>query len=175
MNIPVYKSTGGIECRPDTTWERENKDFYSPDFVCRYEYSPVVFARIAKAGKCISPKFAERYYDGTGFGLLLYPDGLSYMDHTSILPMPLYNKLTPNHPGNEFVLRQDGAEIFNSREGFIDKIEAAICEASKYLTLRIGDMIAVELTECRELALPDNCILSGTFADNDTFCFRIIR
>ena len=59
-------------CRPDTTWERENKDFYSPECVNEIYWTPVVFARVCKAGKCVGKKFVERYYDGIGCGMLMY-------------------------------------------------------------------------------------------------------
>ena len=73
MNI-IVKPYGSdlCYCRPDTTWERENKDFYSPECVNEIYWTPVVFARISKAGKCIGRKFVERYYDGVGCGMLLY-------------------------------------------------------------------------------------------------------
>ena len=73
MNIIVkpYGSTL-CYCRPDTTWERENRDFYSPECVNEICWTPVIFARISKAGKCVSGKFVERYYDGFNFGVLMY-------------------------------------------------------------------------------------------------------
>ena len=73
MNI-IVKPYGSdlCYCRPDTTWERENKDFYSPECVNEIYWTPVVFARISKAGKCVGRKFIERYYDGVGCGMLLY-------------------------------------------------------------------------------------------------------
>ena len=73
MNI-IVKPYGSelCYCRPDTTWERENKDFYSPECVNEIYWSPVVFARVSKAGKCVGKKFVERYYDGVGCGVLLY-------------------------------------------------------------------------------------------------------
>ena len=73
MNI-IVKPYGSdlCYCRPDTTWERENKDFYSPECVNEIYWTPVVFGRISKAGKCIGRKFIERYYDGVGCGMLLY-------------------------------------------------------------------------------------------------------
>ena len=73
MNI-IVKPYGSdlCHCRPDTTWERENKDFYSPECVNEIYWTPVVFARVSKAGKCIGSKFVERYYDGVGCGMLLY-------------------------------------------------------------------------------------------------------
>ena len=73
MNI-IVKPYGSdlCYCRPDTTWERENKDFYSPECVNEIYWTPVVFARISKAGKCVGKKFVERYYDGVGCGILMY-------------------------------------------------------------------------------------------------------
>ena len=73
MNIIVKPYGSNLcYCRPDTTWERENKDFYSPECVNEIYWSPVVFARVSKAGKCVGKKFVERYYDGVGCGMLLY-------------------------------------------------------------------------------------------------------
>ncbi len=73
MNI-IVKPYGSdlCYCRPDTTWERENKDFYSPECVNEIYWTPVVFARISKAGKCVGSKFVGRYYDAVGCGLLMY-------------------------------------------------------------------------------------------------------
>ena len=73
MNI-IEKPYGSslCYCRPDTTWERENKDFFSPECVNEIYWTPVVFARVSKAGKCVGRKFVERYYDGVGCGMLLY-------------------------------------------------------------------------------------------------------
>ena len=73
MNI-IVKPYGSdlCYCRPDTTWERENKDFYSPECVNEIYWTPIVFARISKAGKCVGKKFVQRYYDGVGCGMLMY-------------------------------------------------------------------------------------------------------
>ena len=73
MNI-IVKPYGSdlCYCRPDTTWERENKDFFSPECVNEIYWTPVVFARVSKAGKCVGKKFVERYYDGIGCGMLMY-------------------------------------------------------------------------------------------------------
>ena len=72
MNIIVITADGHVRCRPDTTWEREDKDIYAPEQVSSYSYSPVLFARISKAGKCIGEKFVDRYYDAVNYGMLLY-------------------------------------------------------------------------------------------------------
>ena len=93
MNILV-KPYGSdmFHCRPDTTWERENKDFFSPECVNEIYWTPVVFARVCKAGKCVGSKFVERYYDAVGCGLLMYCSGQAMISNgplpTSWAPPP---------------------------------------------------------------------------------------
>lgn len=186
MNI-IIKHKGGIYCRPDTTWERENKDLYSPDFVNGYSYAPVAFARICKAGKCIGKKFAGRYYDSVNFGVMLYVTNMledgsraeaSCTDHTSFLPAPLYNPAVFNTEGNEFFLDLDGSTSFTAAtdSSLVSRLEEAICDASQKVSLRIGDMVALELDEIRPLLTKEDkeVQISGRFCDNELFKCRII-
>ena len=93
MNI-IVKPYGSdlCYCRPDTTWERENKDFFSPECVNKIYWTPVVFARVSKAGKCVGSKFVGRYYDAVGCGLLMYCSGQAMISNgplpTSWAPPP---------------------------------------------------------------------------------------
>ena len=198
MNIIVkpYGSTL-CSCRPDTTWERENKDFYSPECVNEVMWTPVVFARVSKAGKCIGNKFAGRYYDGVGCGILMYcatdEAVTSCADHTSILPMPLYNPEVLDGR-KEFVVTKNGNLaaarsidavspagqndlVMSTEQGeWRHLLEDAICNASRLTSLRIGDFVAVELTPLQSLAAREESEVSvkGTFCDNDIFDFNII-
>ena len=163
MNIIVKTHEGRCYCRPDTTWEREDRDLFSPDSVNSYLYTPVLFARICKAGKCIGRKFAERYYDSIGYGILLYDGTLmdgsamayaasSCRDQTSVLPFPMYNRVTLQEGSNEFTVEKDGSELFRTSCGSQKMIEDAVSEVSHTVSLRIGDMVAVELADPAPLA-----------------------
>lgn len=238
MNIVVQRYDGRVECRPDTSWEREDKDLYAPDFVSGYLYSPVLFARISKAGKCIGSKFAARYYDAVNYGVLLYAsicdpfpenavckDGMtdtlprklspanendvpggdtgestglsSVMDHTSVLPFPMYDKITLGSGKNEFRICLDAGPVsgkeenatgdrivFNTSCGSTELIEKALCHISEFVSLRIGDIIAVELARQDILVSRKDCRktdgnvtttrLYGSFCGNTSFDFNII-
>lgn len=191
MNITVktYCSAGYV-CRPDTTWERESKDFFSPEYVRNILYSPVLFARISKAGKFISEKFVSRYYDGLNFGILLYPENIleekglaqaSVLDHTSILPFPLYGKEAIASEGNEFLFRKDGEVLFSIRTGegtdLIAAMESCITESSMYVSQRIGDLVAVELAGPQPLMSENEkrAGISATFCDGTLFGLSIVR
>ena len=190
MNIIVKPYGSSLcYCRPDTTWERENKDFYSPECVNELHWAPIVFARICKAGKCIGGKFAPRYYDAFNFGALLYchtsesPDiaFTSCADHTSLLPAPLYNPVVMENEDNIFEVKKNGEKIFTSRDISIEAslkevIEDAICKASRLTTLRIGDFIAVELAPVSLMAAScdGETSLKATYCENELFDIKLI-
>lgn len=190
MNIVVITSNGKCIVRPDTTWERDNEDFFPPEFVDRLSYSPVLFARISKPGRSVGEKFADRYYDGIGYGVLLYPQDLvdgsetgyacaSCLDHTTFLPFPLYNKITLGQ-GNEFKLyvskgTTPSRRIFVHDAGTAQMIEAAIAEATKYVYVRSGDILAIELKPRRALCrrADGEVSVKGKYCGNITMDFRI--
>ena len=184
MNIIVKPCSSDIcYCRPDTTWERENKDFYSPECVNEVLWAPVVFARISKAGKCIGNKFADRYYDAIGCGMLMYGnnDLISCIDHTSRLPLPMYSPLVLDEDKSLDIkvtrLGKEGDEVHTFALSRMKKVvEETICKASQLTSLRIGDLLAIELTPLESLA--DRSIgdvsVQGTFSENEIFEFKVI-
>ena len=157
MNI-IVKPYGSelCYCRPDTTWERENKDFYSPECIEDLFWTPVLFAKVNKAGKCIGKKFVSRYYDAVGCGLLLYTGQdmafSSCADHTSLLPSPTSDPSTLENWNCSFAVYRDGEDIFSSTDLNKEELEATICSASKLTSLRIGDFVAIELAPMQILA-----------------------
>ena len=178
MNIIVKPYGSSLcYCRPDTTWERENKDFYSPECVNEIHWTPVVFARISKAGKCVGKKFVERYYDGVGCGMLMYCGDSVIVDKSSILPHPLFQPVVLEDE-KEFVvnvspINQDSSVILS---GAKDLLEEALCNASQLTSLRIGDFVAVELRELQKLASKEDgtVAVKGEFCEKEIFSFNII-
>ena len=172
--------------RPDTTYKRGDDASYLPEFVNEVTWSPVVFARICKAGRSVAAKFADRYYDAVGYGVFLYAENLidgqpegfaaaSCLDHTSFLCYPLYSKETLGMEGNEFIIKKDGGELFRTKAVGADFLEKALEEASKSCYLRSGDYLAVELAPRNSLlsANEGNCRVQGTFCGNSIVDFEV--
>ena len=202
MNIVVQTYDGRVQCRPDTSWEREDRDLFAPDFISAYDFVPVLFARICKAGKCIGGKFAGRYYDAVNYGILLDAitvsgEPIRIMDRTSVLPFPMYDKITLGSGKNEFRICLDAGPVsgkeenatgdrivFNTSCGSTELIEKALCHISEFVSLRIGDIIAVELARQDILVSRKDCRktdgnvtttrLYGSFCGNTSFDFNII-
>ena len=124
MNIVVRSREKYCICRPDTSWERENKPVYAQEAVQGYDFAPVLFVRICKAGKCIAEKFASRYYDAFNFGILLSGrlrlgedsgTGASVsdcLDHSSILPFPLFNPIVLENEEKSFIFQVCGKDTY---------------------------------------------------------------
>lgn len=185
MNISVQPyGSSRCYCRPDTTWERESKDFYSPESVNTLHWTPVAYVRISKAGKCISGKFVSRYYDGVGFGTLLYigdflPDlaSASCADHSSILPSPVGGPDLLESTDKTYEVFRNGEKVFCCTvEGLKEKVEEAICRASKLTTLRIGDFVAIELAPSVQICdrSEEETKIKAVFGENDLFDFKLI-
>lgn len=176
MNIIVslFGSNGTDYCfRPDTTLEKESFDYYIPDGVSELTYSPVLFVRLCRAGKAIGEKFAGRYYDSGGFGVLLYGESIigsgaaaglsmaSSLDKTSLLPFPLIDKDVLEKSGNIFSLsvnersvneRSVNERSVNGNGTFACQPDFAgipeiLHRISVRTSLRTGDIVAVELGE----------------------------
>lgn len=181
MNI-IVRPYGGEKCycRPDTTWERENKDFYVPECSESLYWTPVLFARVNKAGKCIGKKFVSRYYDAIGCGVLLYTGQdiafASCADHTSLLPMPLYDPVVLEGEDNALEVCLNGSSIWNEKILSKDKLEDTVCMASALTSLRIGDFVAVELAPVQKLVSRDegSAPLKVSYCGNDLFDLKII-
>jgi len=180
MNIIVMSSDGRhVYCRPDTSLERENRDFYLPDNCLELEFTPVLFARVSKSGKCVSAKFAERYYDAVSAGVLFYEAcekdsyeiaSSSCCDHSSRLPQAMMTKADIAGLETTFNLFCDEDCIYSNCLGESEikmMAEDAIVKASAKVSLRIGDLIVVETSERIPLAFKNGSRIEGQL-DVDT-------
>ena len=182
MNISVKPHGSDLcYCRPDTTWERENKDFYSPECVNEIYFAPVVFARVSKAGKCIGKKFIDRYYDSVGCGVLLYGNAalISHIDKASILPTPLYNPVVMEEEKIfELSISREGDNQMHKvvLNGMKNLLEDTICSSSELISLRIGDYVSVELEPVKLLCRREDgeITFKGSFCENEIFDFKVI-
>lgn len=188
MNIIVKTASGRYIVRPDTTWERDSEDLFVPEFVNGLSWTPVLFARISKPGRSVGERFGERYYDGIGYGVLLYPEEMLdgseegfacalCLDHTSFLPFPVIEK-QPGFEGRfklEAMKGDDARELFTVDGAAPETIRKAISEATRFIYIRIGDLIAIELQPRQHLCSREDSSLcmKGMFDGTTTLDFCI--
>ena len=184
MNILVHTCQGRCIARPDSTLNKNGDDFYVPDAVRDLLYTPVVFARTGRSAKAVEEKFAQRYLDAVGFGLLLYPVGESgpslaedsVWDHSSLLPLPLYNKMTFEGEDNVFRILRDEKEIFSCpMKGIEEKIISALVSCTAKTYARTGDYVVAELAPAAAICAPKTaiCHIIAQFCGNEVMNFEI--
>lgn len=145
-----------IFMKPESALLKEGKPFFIPDFATDFQYETELVVRINRLGKNIATRFASRYYGEITVGLDLTArdlqrkfraEGLPWelskgFDGSAVIgdfiPMDQYKDIQSLH----FSLRQ-GEELL--QEGYtgdmLFKVDEIIAYVSKFLTLKIGDLI----------------------------------
>ena len=54
MKIVVANPSGSYYCKPDSTLNHNNSDYYCPEGVALLEVVPCIYTHIDKAGKCVA-------------------------------------------------------------------------------------------------------------------------
>ena len=151
MKIVAYKSAGDYCCRPDTTLNHNNSDYWCPEGVSAMKAVPCIYTHIDKAGKCVAERFARRYFKTVAFGCLLTdaaegtpPSVTTSMDFTSIMDMGWMDN--PEQTSLKFAM--NGSEVFSADgKDYSEDFARAIVDITRRSTVRIGDIIALELGE----------------------------
>ena len=144
--------------KPDTALLRNNDPFYIPSFSQEVHYECELVVRITRLAKCIDERFASRCYEEVGLGIDFTARDLQREAIAKGLPWELCKGFDHSAAlSNQFVpLRELGGDVQNlhfemelngevRQRGFtgdmLFTVDRIISHVSKYMTLRIGDLI----------------------------------
>lgn len=153
----LYKpETPVVFTKADSALLKDRKPFFVPDFMGRIDYEAELVVRISRLGKCISQRFAHRYYDAVTVGIdftarqlqqKLRAEGLPWelckgFDGSAALgdwlPIERFRRVDALH----FHLDQNGKTV---QEGctsdLLFKVDELIAYISRFFTLKTGDLI----------------------------------
>lgn len=153
----LYKpETPVVFTKADSALLKDRKPFFVPDFMGRIDYEAELVVRISRLGKCISQRFAHRYYDAVTVGIdftardlqqKLRAEGLPWelckgFDGSAALgdwlPIERFRGVDALH----FHLDQNGKTV---QEGctsdLLFKVDELIAYISRFFTLKTGDLI----------------------------------
>lgn len=187
MNIAVQTYSGKVIVRPDTTRVKDGEDVYLPEFIDRVEWAPVLYTKIIKSGRSVGEAFAGRYYDSVNLGVLLYPSELldgseegfacaSCLDHTSVLNLQFCGQNKVINPYNIIVTNNNNNVLYSDIINIGDIFPKSIIEVTKYCWLRVGDLLAIELSPRSALCDRQNSPfqISGILNGETVFDTKII-
>ncbi len=142
--------------KPDTAILKNNSDFYIPDFTSDLHYETEIVLKINRVGKHIDEKFASRYFDEIGIGIDFTARDLQQKAKEKGLPWEIAKAFDYSAPLGEFMhklelpdvnainfglqLNKNWVQTGNTRD-MIFSFEKIIAYISKYITLKIGDLI----------------------------------
>jgi 2-keto-4-pentenoate hydratase/2-oxohepta-3-ene-1,7-dioic acid hydratase in catechol pathway len=143
--------------KPDTALLRNNDPFYIPDWSNDVHHEIELVIKINRIGKNIEKRFANRYYDEIGLGIdftardvqaELKKKGLPWekakaFDKSAVLSANFFSKrIFPDDEAIKFYLNINGETVQESHSGMmIFDFDELIAHISKYVTLKIGDLI----------------------------------
>lgn len=141
MNILTIRPDGDYAARPDTTLEKEERDFYLHE-----DFSSVILhkglaVRISRAGKAIPARFARRYYDCCGDARVIYcvsGNGLRCdVDHSTML-----DEVT--------------SPVSTLPEDRLASIDETLSRITRWTSVRTGDILIFENEESVTLQRGDS-------------------
>lgn len=144
--------------KPDTALLRNNDPFYIPAFSNEVHYECELVVRITRLAKCMDVKFASRCYEEVGLGIDFTARDLQREAIAKGLPWELCKGFDHSAAlSNQFIpLAELGGDVQNlefemelngevRQHGFtrdmLFTVDEIIAHVSKYMTLRIGDLI----------------------------------
>lgn len=142
--------------KPDTALLIRNRPFFLPDFSNQVEHEIELTFKICKSGKNINRRFAHNYYQEIGVGIDFTARDLQNQCAEEGNPWEIAKSFDSSAVISEFVpkenflnlkslnfkLLKNGVEVQKgSSKEMIFGIDEIIEHISKYITLRIGDII----------------------------------
>ena len=133
--------------KPDTTVHNRVLPLYIPDFTSDLRGQAVLLIKISKQGKCISDRFASKYYEQVSLGLALTAYDRQKELQAAARPWELATAFDGSMVVGSFLpihlLQQETVVVFSENGAVI----LALQIVSEYLTLRTGDVLALPLTD----------------------------
>jgi len=141
--------------KPDTSLLKENQ-FYYPDFTRDLHHEIELVVKITKHGKHIAPEHAGNYYEKIGLGIDFtardiqkeckakgHPwEKAKAFDNAAFLAPQFIDKNELDLNNISFSLKVNGETVQDGNTtDMIFTIDQLICEVSKFVTLKQGDLI----------------------------------
>ena len=164
---------------PDSALLLKHRPFFLPDYVETLHAKVALVVKINRLGKYIQEKFAHTYYDEIGFAINFYDkkcletlvtQGLPWERATcldgsfalsNLMKITEIQNTATVETGRAPSLQNDPKQTFPIQQTFL-QIPKTIANLSTFMTLKIGDYIAIELDEmdCSPFAINDILQLS---------------
>lgn len=133
IGLTYYNNAHHFTMKCDASLLNQRKPFFMPDWSHDIRVVPCAVVRIGRLGKCIEARFAHRYYDGIAYGLDFVAYDLLATNYAQATAFD--NSLCVGE-----WLPVDSEMPVNPAA-----IDQAISDISHIVTLRMGDLVYIDL------------------------------
>ncbi len=142
--------------KPDSSLILNNNPFFLPDFSNEIHYETEIVLKISRLGKNIDKKFAHRYFENIGIGIDFTARDLQKKQASEGKPWEIAKAFDGSAPLGKFIKKEKlpdkqaikfhlekNGEIVQTgnTKDMIFSFEEIISYVSKFLTLKMGDLI----------------------------------
>ena len=131
----------------DSSLLNGRKPMFRPDWTNELSVTPCLIVRISRLGKEIAPRFAERYYDALALGadftaLDAWREAVeSGASWTRAIAFDYSLAI------GAWLEKAEDIQAAREQREWLMTVEEAIAEASRYMTIRQGDLIYIQSRE----------------------------
>ena len=175
-----------IFLKPDTSIIQKNQPFFIPEFSNEIHYEIEIILKFNRLGKHIESKFSNKYFNQISLGIDFtardfqnkfkergLPWDISKGFDNSALIGDWKSIKTYDLDNINFRLEKNGKIVQQSNsKNMIWKIDELIAYASKYFTIKIGDIMFTGTPEGVGVVSEDD-VLEGFLADEKVFSVKI--
>ena len=169
----TYGETKSLILKGDSALLVNRKPFFIPDETHAPVAYPALALRVCRLGKTIAARYANRYYDACAPALDIWAADLLEQARAKGEPWTTAVSLDGSFPQGEwnaneaheiqFALENERMEFSATEE----QIAEAVSLVSKYMTIRQGDVIYLQLSD-KPIELKLNDCLTARFAGDET-------
>ena len=175
-----------IFLKPDTSIIQKNQPFFIPEFSNEIHYEIEIILKFNRLGKHIESKFSNKYFNQISLGIDFtardfqnkfkkrgLPWDISKGFDSSALIGDWKSIKTYDLDNINFRLEKNGKIVQQSNsKNMICKIDELIAYASKYFTIKIGDIMFTGTPEGVGV-VSENDVLEGFLGDEKVFSVKI--
>ena len=175
-----------IFLKPDTSIIQKNQPFFIPEFSNEIHYEIEIILKFNRMGKHIESKFSKKYFNQISLGLDFtardfqnkfkergLPWDISKGFDNSALIGDWKSIMTYDLDNINFRLEKNGKIVQHSNsKNMIWKIDELIAYASRYFTIKIGDIMFTGTPEGVGVVSEDD-VLEGFLGDEKVFSVKI--
>lgn len=156
LGLTYHAHEAKMYLKPDSALLVNDKPFFAPSFTKQVEMHPCVVVRVCRLGKNIEPRFACRYYDALTVGLNMQAadvleqaiaDSQPWTQAVAFDNSLIVGRMCELSDGQPavFSIRIDEQPVLHlSSDELLLPIDEAVSRLSSVVSIRMGDMIAVD-------------------------------